>query len=103
MFTANPQVTPTIDIVRDGMKLSSVSIVMPTWEQKHEDNQIYINIPLLGLETVAMDEDDAYIAVEEALKAFCIASDECGLGLESELEFIGWTKNKNTNQKLMAK
>lgn len=82
----------SMKITRNDHKLSSVSVIMPTWNRKSEDGKIYASIPFLGLETCGLDESDLDTAIEEALTCFCIAAEKHGLGLESELQFLGWTQ-----------
>lgn len=80
----------TLEITRKADKLSSVSVIMPTWTRAGNDNKTYVMIPLFGLETFGHDENDCDIAVEEALKCFCLLAENHGLGLDFELEFMGW-------------
>ncbi len=86
------QVDISMEITRADHKLSSVSVIMPTWNRKGSDGKLYASIPFLGLETCGVDEDDLEVAVKEAFICFCLAAEEYGLGLESELEFLGWTQ-----------
>jgi hypothetical protein len=83
-----------IEITREDGKLSVVKVFMPVWQKLESDGKLYIKIPVFGLETCALnDEKDVECAIEEAVMCFCIAAEECGLGLESELEFMGWEKS----------
>jgi hypothetical protein len=82
----------SIDITREEHKLTSVRVIMPTWNRRGEDGKLYAKVPFLGLETYGENENDLDEAIEEAFMCFCLASEKHGLGLESELEFIGWTK-----------
>lgn len=82
---------PLIEITRKDNKLSSVKVIMPTWNELGDDDKIYCNIPLLGgLKTYAMDLDDAKIAIKEAIHCFCVAAEKVGNGLEGELKMLGW-------------
>lgn len=85
----------SIEITRHDNKLSAVSIIMPTWNELGNDNKIYAKMPFLGIETYGKDEDDLQIAIKEALTCFCIIAEKHGLGLEHELEFLGWVKEDN--------
>lgn len=40
-----------------------------------------------------MNESDAEVAVKEAFQAFCIISEKHGMGIENELEYIGWERD----------
>ena len=83
-----------IDIVRENGKLLSVSVEMPIWDRILEDNFISVNIPLFNIKTFAKDEEDISVAIEEAIKAFCINVEKFGNGLESELKLLGWSYAK---------
>lgn len=83
-----------MEIARNGEALSSVKVIMPTWNKVRDNGLIYINLPFFGLETCAKDEDDAAIAVSEAVQCFCLIAEKYGLGLESELEYVGWEKSE---------
>lgn len=80
----------TVEITRHGKVLSSVSVVMPTWDKVEENGSINVSMPLFGINTYAKNDEDAEIAVEEAIKAFCIASERYGHGFEEELKSLGW-------------
>ncbi|WP_461070579.1 hypothetical protein [Spirosoma horti] len=71
---------------------------MPTWNRVGSDQKIYANIPFLKLEAYGTDEQDVEVAIKEALTCFCLASEEFGLGLEADLEYLGWTKVEPTDQ-----
>ena len=91
-----------IGITRHSGKLAAVSVIMPVWSKVDEsDNKIYIDIPLFGLKTVAKDESDFDIAIQEAVMCFCLLSEEKGLGLESELEFNGWEQMDHKEGQMM--
>jgi len=82
---------PEIEITRsENHHLSEVKVIMPIWTRKGDDAKLYASLPLLGIETYGDTEEDLDIAINEAVKCFCIASEQHGLGLESELQFIGW-------------
>ena len=82
---------PIIEVIRTNGRLSTIKVIMPTWNELGEDNKIYTKMPMLGgLITYAIDELDADIAVREAIHCFCIASEKFGIGLENELMRIGW-------------
>lgn len=67
---------------------------MPTWNKSNDDGKIIIKIPLLGeVVTCAESEEDAEIAVKEAFHCFCLVAEKHGMGLENELEFIGWIRS----------
>lgn len=89
-----------MEIKRSRHRLHSVSVVMPTWNRIGSDGKIYAKIPFLGLETYGTDEEDLRVAIEEALECFCIAAEEHGLGLESELQFQGWKQVEKTGDDL---
>ena len=83
---------PLIEITRESNKLHSVKVIMPIWKTADIDNIIYVNMPLLGLSTYGKSIEDTDLAIEETITAFCLASEKFGLGLESELDFIGWKR-----------
>jgi hypothetical protein len=80
-----------IEIVRIDGKLVSISVIMPTWNKVEHDKGISVNLPLLGIKTWAKNDDDAEIAIEEAIKSVCIVAERFGRGIETELEAIGWS------------
>ena len=82
---------PIIEVIRKAGKLASIKVIMPTWNEVGEDGKINTKMPMLGgLVTYSMNELDADIAVKEAIECFCIASEKFGIGLENELQSIGW-------------
>jgi len=84
---------PVIEILRSSQGiLSSVNAILPAWTKQDSDDKIYIEIPVLGIKTYAISEDDIQLAVEEALQCFCLASEELSHSLESQLESLGWEK-----------
>lgn len=84
---------PTIEIIRNSDTLR-VNAIMPVWTKKDSEGKIELLIPLLGEDVVtcALNEEDAEIAINEVFKAFCLVSEKHGMGLENELEYIGWEK-----------
>lgn len=85
-----------IEIIRDNGTLSSISVVMPMWDKIGIDDFLSINIPLFGIKTFAKDEVDSDLAVEEAIKIFCINAEDFGKGLENELKILGWSFSEQT-------
>lgn len=91
-----------IRISRTDNHLANVSVIMPIWSKLDpSDGKLYISIPLFGLKTVATDENDVQDAVQESIKCFCIAAEKHGLGLESELEYVGWEQLANKDGQLI--
>jgi len=89
--TSNIKTTEAnIKITRAGKKLDAISVVMPIWNKQSEQGDLMINLPLLGIETIAKDERDAERAVEEAIISFCLVADKFGQGIEKELQVLGW-------------
>lgn len=82
-----------IELTIKNHKVSEAKAILPIWVRKGDDKKHYINIPMLGLQTYADTEEDIEEAVNEAFIIFCKAADEHGLGIDSELEFIGWKKS----------
>lgn len=83
---------PTIEIVRKDHKLISVKAIMPIWTRIGANGVTYIRMPLLGINTYGKGADDIELAINECLHGYLLIAEECGLGLESELEFFGWEK-----------
>lgn len=83
-----------MEITRNGESLSSVKVIMPTWNKVRDNGLTYISLPFFGLETCAKNDDDAAVALSEAVQCFCLIAERHGLGLESELEFVGWEKSE---------
>lgn len=79
-----------IKITRNGNKLTSISVFMPIWDKKSDHGNLLIQLPLLGISTIANDESDADKAIEEALTSFCIVAERLGEGVEKELQALGW-------------
>lgn len=81
-------------ITRLDGKIHSVSVFMPTWNKVEDENPFTtVHIPLLGLKTIASTNstNDAFSAINETIKGFCILSEKFGQGIEKELEVLGWT------------
>lgn len=94
---------PSIEISRESNKIHSVKMVMPVWKRNGNDDLTYVEMPLLGLMTYGKGDEDVDLAIEETIKAFCIASEKFGLGLESELQYIGWKMlNETSNSTLFV-
>jgi len=85
----------SIEIAREKGFLSNISLSFPIWISTNLDKSIDIEMPFLGLSTSSQDEDEIDLAIEEAIKAFCIICDKYGQGLEKELEFLGWESSQN--------
>jgi len=79
-----------IKITRNRGKLISISVFMPIWNKQSEYGNILVQIPLLGIDTLANDEKDAEKAIDEAIASFCIVAEKFGLGIEKELQALGW-------------
>jgi len=85
-----------IKIHRDDSRVISVSVNIPVWNKESEQGNLLVQIPLLGIETIAKNEEDAETAIKELIASFCIASDRFGQGLEKELEALGWERVDGT-------
>lgn len=79
-----------IKITRNGDKISSISVFMPIWNKHSDHGNLLVQLPLLGIETMAKDENDAEKAIDEAIVSFCIVSEKFGQGIEKELQALGW-------------
>ena len=79
-----------IKITRSGDKLTSISVFMPIWNKMSDHGNLLVQLPLLGIDTIAKDEIDAEKAIEEAIASFCFVSEHFGQGLEKELQALGW-------------
>jgi hypothetical protein len=79
-----------IKITRNGKKISSISVFMPIWNKQSDQGNLLVQLPLLGIETIAKDENDAEKAIDEAIASFCIVSEKFGQGIEKELQALGW-------------
>ncbi len=80
-----------IKITRIGTKIVSLSVFMPIWNKHSDHGNLLVQIPLLGIDTIAKDENDAEKAIEEAITSFCIVAEKFGQGVEKELLSLGWT------------
>lgn len=91
------------EIVRKNRKIQRVSVSMPIWTKNSEtESHLSIQIPLLGIDSIAKDELDAEQAIEEAVRLFCIVSEKYGKGLETELEATGWKTLSSSQGKSMG-
>ncbi len=84
-----------IKITREGGKLSSISVQMPIWNKISEHGNLIVELPVLGIKTIAKDDNDAEKAIEEAIISFCIISERFGQGIEKELEALNWVHSDN--------
>ena len=85
-----------IEITRNGEKLA-VSVLMPVWNRFADHGNLLVELPLLGINTIAKDENDADKAIEEAIASFCFAADKFGQGIEKELQALGWVAVANVS------
>lgn len=85
-----------IKISRNGGKLA-ISVLMPVWNRLTDHGNLLVELPLLGINTIAKDENDANKAIEEAIASFCIAADKLGQGIEKELQVLGWVTVDNVS------
>src|SRR5690606_33153829 len=76
-------------------KLNSLKLIMPVWKEDGGANSI-VNIPLLGLRTIAQkgDSEDMQVAIKEILQVFIVASERHGLGISAELQMAGWQRTE---------
>lgn len=82
-----------IEIKRTANKHVSISVSMPVWSKESEfDGNILVKLPLLDIDTIASNEQDAEIAIKEAIQSFCIAAEKFGEGIEKELQALGWKR-----------
>ncbi len=83
---------------------STISIIMPTWQKVEDDNNFFtVNVPLFGLKTFSLNEEDTITAIHEALKCFLISSNKFGQGIEKELQALGWNIiEKEDNRTLLT-
>jgi hypothetical protein len=80
-----------IKIIRTSSgKITAVSVLMPVWSKQCGEGHLNIKIPLLRIDTVALDDNDAEKAIEEAIVSFCIVAEKFGRGVEEELIALGW-------------
>ena len=80
-----------IKISRNENKITSIAVFMPIWTKQSDQGNLLVQLPLLGINTIAKDEKDAEIAIEEAIASFCIVAEKFGQGVEKELISLGWT------------
>lgn len=78
-------------------KLVSVSVSLPVWIKESEHGNWKVELPLLGIETIAKSELDAETAIDEAITLFCIVAQQFGQGLAKELEALGWHRVDRKN------
>jgi hypothetical protein len=82
-----------IEIKRTINKHVSISVSMPVWSKESEfDGNIIVKLPLLDIDTIASNEQDAEIAIKEAIQSFCVAAEKFGEGIEKELQALGWKR-----------
>jgi hypothetical protein len=92
-----------IKITRNGEKLTSISIFMPIWNKRSDHGNLLVQLPLLGIDTIAKNEIDAEKAIEEAIASFCFVAEKFGEGLEKELQALGWVAiNGETGEPLLG-
>ena len=83
-------VEANIKITRNLDKLTSISVFMPIWNKQSDQGNLLVQLPLLGIDTIARNEADADKAIEEAIASFCIVAEKFGQGIEKELQALGW-------------
>ena len=83
-------VEANIRITRGGSKITSISVFMPIWNKQSDQGNLFVQLPLLGIDTIAKNEEDSEKAIEEAIASFCIVAEKFGQGLEKELQSLGW-------------
>ncbi|QEC68570.1 hypothetical protein FRZ67_15105 [Panacibacter ginsenosidivorans] len=79
-----------IKIARHNGIVTSISVFMPIWSKTSDHGKLLIQLPLLGIDTIAKDEADSEIAIKEAIQSFCIVAEKFGQGIEIELQALGW-------------
>ncbi|NIG57252.1 hypothetical protein [Chitinophaga sp. Cy-1792] len=79
-----------ITITKREGKITFISVSMPIWTKWNDFGNLSVNIPLLGIETIAKDGNDAEKAIEEAIISFCVIAEKFGQGIEKELQVLGW-------------
>lgn len=68
-----------------------------------DHGNLLVQLPLLGIDTIAKDEIDAEKAIEEAIASFCFVAEHFGQGLEKELQALGWMAiNGETGEPLLG-
>lgn len=95
----NTIIEANIEITRTQRNRVAISVSMPVWSKESEfDNNIHVHLPLLNIDTIAKNEQDAETAIKEAIQSFCIAAEKFGQGIEAELQALGWKRvDKNGN------
>lgn len=94
---------PAIEITRSDGKLSNVLFKMPVWKRFDKQGNVYVTFGLLGgIETYSKTEDTLNDRIAEALKLFCNAAENTGLGLEDELAFMGWSVVKSDGNSILS-
>lgn len=79
-----------IEITRTDKGIS-ISVSMPVWTKESQfDNNVLVKLPLLDIDTIAKNEEDAEVAIKEAIQSFCVAAEKFGQGIEKELQALGW-------------
>lgn len=86
-----------IKITKNDGKVTFISVAMPICTQRNNFGNFSVRLPLLGFETIARDGDDAKRAIEEAIISFCIIAERFGLGVEKELQGLGWKNIEEDN------
>lgn len=86
-----------IKLTRNGGKVASISVQMPIWSKVSDHGNLLIDLPFLGISTIAKNEEDSEKAIEEAIVSFCLISDKFGQGVEKELETLGWIPVNSEN------
>ena len=80
-----------------------ISVFMPVWNKQSDHGNLLVHLPLLGIDTIAKDEKDAEIAINEAIKSFCIVAHKFGQGIEKELQSLGWVRvHSETGEPLLG-
>ncbi|MFB6455314.1 hypothetical protein ACE38W_08600 [Chitinophaga sp. Hz27] len=85
-----------INITKENGKITAISVLMPIWTKWNDFGHLSIQIPLLGLEALAQNDEDAEVAIEEATISFCVIAEKFGGGKEKELEVLGWKSITNS-------
>lgn len=92
-----------IRIFRKGDKITSISVFMPIWSEESDCGLLNVRLPLLGIDTIAKDEKDAEVAIEEAISSFCLIAEKFGQGIEKELQSLGWVAvDKKTGEPILG-
>jgi hypothetical protein len=95
---------PIFQIKRNNGKISSITVIMPVWQERGEDEKVYLKLPMLGgLRTYASNTQDSEKAIKEAIQIFCTAAEKHGLGIEGELQILGWNISSEDNDNTQLK